>query len=183
MKNRAILTTASPNTRSTWRLAWTTLFATTLAFCLVPTGCAATDDFVEAPPQPSELAQSTEHSLSPSEIAALQTCANERAGRLSRHSYEISFEVQATGAGVVRDVEPQGKRLDDTELEACFIRALKEMQVVDLLPVDEPLPATSQSILPPARSLIGTTTVLPQVIRLAPVVLSVSGVTIIVSVG
>jgi len=64
-----------------------------------------------------------------------------------------------------------------------MIQALEQMSVRDVIPADESFPATSQNILPPARNLIGSTAVLPQVIQFAPIVLSASGVTIVVGVG
>ncbi|MBK9264666.1 MAG: hypothetical protein IPM54_33390 [Polyangiaceae bacterium] len=118
-------------------------------------------------------------------MAALQACTNGRVSRLSRHSYDIAFKVQVTAHGVVRDVEPNGNRLDDAELEACMIEALEQMSVLDVLPEDESLSSTnSESILPHSRSLIGDTTMLlPHVYELIPVVVGGSGVTIVVGVG
>jgi hypothetical protein len=86
--------------------------------------------------------------------------------------------------GSIRSVDPKGIRLDDAAMEACMIEALEGMSVRDLLPPEDWSPPTSQGILPPARHLIGTAeTVIPQLIRLAPIVISASGVTIIVGVG
>jgi len=172
---------------SLWRWASATLFATTLAMCTVPTGCAATDAGAETPPQPLELSPSSEPSLAPSTEAAFQACVNEGVSRLSRNSYDVSFEVDATPKGVIRGVESKGKRLDDAKIEACMIRAVRAMPVRDLLPPDDSLlddsvPASSQRVLPSARNLLGNTAVLPQVLRLAPVVLTASGVTIVVTV-
>lgn len=172
----------SPRNRLRWRFAWATLFTTTLATCMVLAGCAATDEYAETPPQPSEVS-SSERALSPATVVALQNCVTARASGLSRHSYDLSFEVEATAKGVVRGVESKGSRLDDVELEACMVRVLENLDVRDLVPQEEVSPATSQGTLPPARSLIGNTMVLPQVIRLVPVVIAApGGITIVVGV-
>ena len=65
-----------------------------------------------------------------------------------------------------------------------MVRVLENLDVRDLVPQEEVSPATSQSILPPAHSLIGNTMVLPQVIRLVPVVIAApGGITIVVGVA
>jgi hypothetical protein len=165
-----------------WRFAWATMFATTTAMCVIPSGCAVTDEQAVTPPQPSDLS-SFHRALSPSTVVALQNCVNEGVSRLSRHSYELAFEVQVTRQGVVDDVDLNGKGLDDVELEECMIDALEAMVVSDLLLQDTSLPTTSQNVLPSGRTLIGTADVLPQLIELAPIVVSASGVTIVVGVG
>jgi len=55
--------------------------------------------------------------------------------------------------------------------------------VREFLPADESFQLPPQSVLPSSRSLLGTTALLPQAIHLAPIVLTASGVTIIIGVG
>jgi hypothetical protein len=184
-----------PRVLSRWRSVSATLFAATLAMCTATlamctasTGCAASDEYAQAPPQPSEQAQPLVRSLDPGVENAIRACVKEGVSRLKWHSYDISFEVQATPEAVVQDVETKGKRLDDKALETCMMTALKAMPVRDLLKPDDSLlddsvPASSQSISPAARSLMGHAEVLPQLIRLAPIVLTTpTGVTIVVAV-
>ncbi len=155
---------------------------------MVPAGCAASDEYAETPPQPSEPSQPLERTLHSSMVIALQTCVNEGVSRLSRHAYDLTFEIDATAKGAIRGVESKGKRLDDAQMEACLIQALRQMPVRDLLPpddsvLDDSIPARSQRILPPGRVLLGNTAVLPQVIRLAPIVIAApGGITIVVAV-
>lgn len=169
------------------RLASATLFATAFLMCMVPIGCAATDESVEAPPQPLESSQPSHRVMPPNIVTALQSCMNEGVSRLSRHSYELSFELQVNENRAIRSIEPQGKRLDDTKIEMCIIRALDTMPMRDLLlpddsVLDDSASATSQRVLPSSRSLIGNAALLPQVIRFVPIVVSASGVTIVVAV-
>ncbi len=172
---------------SRWGSASATFFATALAICLVPMGCAASDEYAETPPQPSEQSQPLERTLHSSMVIALQHCVNEGVSRLSRHAYDLTFEIDATAKGAIRGVESKGKRLDDAQMETCLIQALRQIPVSELLPpddsvLDDSIPASSQRILPPGRVLLGNTAVLPQVIRLAPIVVTASGVTIVVAV-
>lgn len=162
---------------SRWRSASATVFATALAMCLVPMGCAATDEYAETPPQ------SLERTLHPSIVNALQICANEGVSRLHRHAYEISFEVETTAKGIMTGIASRGKRLDDEQMETCMIQALRAMPVHDLFPLEDTGPATSQNNSPAARALFGTTSVLPQLIRFAPIVIAApGGITIVVAV-
>ena len=60
------------------------------------------------------------------------------------------------------------------------------MPARDMIQIDEAFPRTSQSVVPsPAsRNLVGNTMVLPNVIRLAPLIISApGGVTIVVAVS
>lgn len=162
-----------------WRLVRATIFAT----CVMSTACAVTDEQPETPPQPTEPA-SSERAVALGIVIALKNCVTTGVSRLSRHSYELSFEVEATPKGVIQEVKSKGSRLDDAQMEACMIDALEGMSVRDFLPTEDSSPAMSKNVLPSSRSLIGTAeTVLPQLIRLAPIVISASGVTIIVGVG
>jgi hypothetical protein len=76
------------------RLAWGMLLATSLAVCIVPMGCASSDEHAAAP-------ERTASSLPKSTIEALQACAEKGAGRLQHHSYEIRFEVALEDDGTV----------------------------------------------------------------------------------
>lgn len=174
---------------SRWRWASASLFATILAACFVPTGCGASDEYVEAPPQPSEPSQSSQSSdpahrvIPPENVNVLKACVKEGAPRLSRHAYELSFEMEVDAKGAIRGTEPKGKRLDDAKLETCLIKALEAMPMRELLALDGAEPVTSQNNSPAARALFGTTSVLPQLIRFAPIVIAApGGITIVVAV-
>lgn len=166
-----------------WRPAGAALCAMTLAMCFVPAACAVTDEQAEMPPQPSNQIATSKRAIPAITQSALFACADEGAKRLSRHTYDISFEAQATATRVLAPVEPVGNRLDDAELEKCMIRALEAMPVYEIQPDDDSAPATSQRVLPHVRGLIGNTAVLPQVIRLIPIVIAApGGITIVVTV-
>jgi len=177
--------TISTNARKRlwWRFAWATLFATSLVVCLVPAGCAATDEVAETPPQPSVQPEPAERYLTPSVIQSIKACAKERASRLLRHSYELTFDIDATNKGVIRSIDAKGNRLDDADMEVCMIRALQDLPVRDFIENGESLPETSKNVLSSSRSLIGSAAVLPTVIRLAPIVIAApGGITIVVGV-
>lgn len=155
------------------RFAWAALVVMSMAVCLVPMGCGASDDFTVVP---------TEHmqpTLPASTVEALAACAKEGAGRLQRHSYEIGFEVHLSEDGAVRAVWPKGAQLDDSGLEACLMGALRAMSTSGQL-LDE---MSSSPISHASRRVIGTSALLPALVELAPVIITGSGVTIIVMVG
>lgn len=159
---------------------------TALLLGLLPLGCAATDDYVEVPAQPFEAAPIVEQTVPPEIRAALQTCAKARAAHLSKHSYEATFEIQATARGEIEEIKPKGNRLDDADLETCMTNALKSLPIREYLPPDDSLmsPADPQSALSSSRALLGTTALLPQAIRLVPIVITApGGITIVVAVA
>lgn len=161
-------------------------WVTTLLLTLTAMGCAATDGYVEAPLQPYESPVVVEQSLPATMTSALQSCAKERASQLPKHSYEVSFEIQATARGDIQEIVPKGNRLDDTELETCMTNALKELSIREYLRPDDSLvsPPDPQSVSASSRMLLGTAALLPQAIRLAPIVIAApGGITIVVVVA
>ena len=158
------------------RLAWGALLATSAAVCVVPVGCASSDE------HPASPQQGTEPSLSASTVAALQACADEGAGRLERHAYEIGFEVEVTADGEVRAVKPKGKRLDDASVERCMMNALRATPP-GFAPDSASDPLISRRVPGHARGVLGSVTVLPVVVELTAVLATVSGVTIVVMIG
>ena len=156
------------------RLAGAGLFVTCLAVCLVPAGCGATDEYASVPEHP------TDGALPASTVRALQACVEERAGRLQRHAYEIEFQVALKGDRVL-EVKPKGPRLDDAGLEGCMIDALRRMADAGYAP--DPDALISRGSLLPARGVLANVSVISQLIRLVPVVVSASGVTIVVGVA
>jgi hypothetical protein len=132
---------------------------------------------VQAPQQPIEQTL-------PWEVgAALQACPKGRSLQLQKHSYNIAFEIQTTDEGVIQEVKATGDRLDNAEVEECMLQALKATSVRDYLRLKEPSESQPQSVAPNSRALLGTTALLPQAIRLAPIVIAApGGVTIVVSV-
>ncbi|TKD00935.1 hypothetical protein [Polyangium fumosum] len=122
----------------------------------------------------------TEGSLPAATVRALQACAEERAGRLPRHAYEIEFQVELTNNQVSK-VTPKGPRLDDAGLEGCMMAALRTMADAGYSPNPDDL--ISRGGLLPARGLLANVSVISELIRLVPVVVSASGVTIVVGVA
>lgn len=153
-----------------------------LAIGSMPMGCAATDEYaVVASPQTGVTPVEQEF---PEDIAAsLKICAKAGGSSLGRNSYDVEFEVQVDADHVVQEVKPNGSRLDDAETEACFIKALKELPIDDIVRRQGSVSSTSQLVSPPSRGLLGNTAALPQLIRLAPIVLTApGGITIVVGV-
>lgn len=147
----------------------------------MPVGCAATDEVVEVPTQPPPV--SAEKELSATMTIALQNCVAAEASQLSRHAYEISFEIDATSAGVVRGVEMKRRGLENAGIETCMLQVLESLYVRQYLPQEELFQSSPQSNLQSSKALLGTTAVLPQLIRLAPIVLTVPGcITVVVGV-
>jgi hypothetical protein len=131
------------------------LFATCMAVCMVPMGCGASDEYAAVPePRTGSLPASTFH--------ALQACADEHAGRLQRHAYEIEFQVELTGDRV-SDVTPKGPRLDSAGLEQCMMDALRTMADAGYSP--DPDELISRGGILPARGLLANVAVISQVIR------------------
>jgi hypothetical protein len=156
-----------------FRLAGAALVATCMAVCMVPMGCGASDGYAEAP------RQRTSSSLPPVTIRALQACGERHGGRLSRHAYEIGFEVELKGDRV-REVTPQGPRLDDAGLERCLMDALRTMADAGFSRESELI---SYGGLLPRQGVLANVSVLDQLIRLAPlVVTTASGTTIVVAI-
>lgn len=178
--------TTDPNPRgrfaTSWRAALATLLATSLVF---PMGCAATDDYVEVQSPSSAATVVAERALPPTITAALQACTKEeRPLQLPRHSYEVSFEVQTTDEGVIQEIKVKGDGLDDADLEACMVEALKTTPVHDYLRAKESLESPPVRVSSSSRALLGTAALLPQAIRLAPIVISApGGITIVVAVA
>jgi hypothetical protein len=149
------------------------LLATCMAVCMVPMGCGASDGYAEAP------RQRTSSSLPPVTIRAVQACGERHGGRLSRHAYEIGFEVELKGDRV-REVTPQGPRLDDAGLERCLMDALRTMADAGFSRESELI---SYGGLLPRQGVLANVSVLDQLIRLALlVVTTASGTTIVVAV-
>lgn len=155
-------------------LAGMFLVAMCMAVCMVAMGCGASDEYASVPEHP------TNGALPPSTIRALQACAEERAGRLQRRAYEIEFGVELKGDRV-REVTPKGPRLDDAGLERCMIDALWRMADAGYSP--DPDGLISRGGLLPTRGLLANTSVLPQMVRLIPVVVGSSGTLIVVAVA
>jgi hypothetical protein len=159
---------------SSWRLAWATLFVTAMAVCMVPMGCGSSDEYAVLPQQPMRPTK-----LPESTVRALQVCAEEGAGRLQRHAYEIGFKVEVTGDGAVRAVKPTGQRLHDDGLEGCIMDALRVMParvIAENTLISHGAPVHAGSVL-------GSVAVLPELIELATVLATGSGVTIVVVVA
>jgi hypothetical protein len=153
---------------------------------LTPSACAAVDDYAEVPPQPSETPTVVEQALPETIKSRLQACAKEHAAHLAKHSYEVAFDVQTTARGEIDEIKAKGDRLDDADLEACMTDALKTLAIRDYLRPDDSLtsPPEPQSVASSSRALLGTTALLPQAIRLAPIVISApGGITIVVAVA
>ena len=159
--------------RKGW-LAGAALFATCMVVCLAPMGCGASDEYAAMPVPP------TEGALPASTVRALQACAKKHAGRLGRHAYEIDFQVELTDNQVSK-VRPKGPRLDDAGLERCMMDALRTMADAGYTPNPDEL--ISHGGLLPARGLLANVSVISQLIRLAPLVVTASGVTIVVGVA
>ena len=153
---------------------------------LTPSACAAVDDYAEVPPQPSETPTVVEQALPETIKSRLQACAKEHAAHLAKHSYEVAFDVQTTARGEIDEIKAKGDRLDGADLEACMTDALKTLAIRDYLRPDDSLtsPPEPQSVASSSRALLGTTALLPQAIRLAPIVISApGGITIVVAVA
>jgi type IV pilus biogenesis protein CpaD/CtpE len=71
-----------PRVLRRWRSVSATLFAAAMAMCFVPTGCAVSDEHVEALPQPSEQAQPLVRSLDPGVENTIRACVKEGVSRL-----------------------------------------------------------------------------------------------------
>lgn len=174
---------SKPTNHLRWRpRAW----ATVLLLGLTPSACAAVDDYAEVPPQPSETPTVVEQALPETIKSRLQACAKEHAAHLAKHSYEVAFDVQTTARGEIDEIKAKGDRLDDADLEACMTDALKTLAIRDYLRPDDSLtsPPEPQSVASSSRALLGTTALLPQAIRLAPIVISApGGITIVVAVA
>ncbi len=88
----------------------------------------------------------------------------------------------AAGKGdQVREVTPRRPRLEDADLERCMMAALRTMADAGYSP--DPDDLISRGGLLPARGVLANVSVLPEVIRLIPVVVTGSGVTIVVVVA
>lgn len=182
------MTSTNAAKRSRWRFTSAIVLGALMPMSLVPTGCAATDDYaeVQSPPQPSEAPTIVEQALPEATRSSLQACAKEHAAKLSKHSYEIAFELEVTDTGEIDEIKVKGNRLDHMELETCMTDALKVLSVSDYLRPSDSLtsPAEPQSISSSSRALLGTTALLPQAIRLAPIVIAApGGITIVVAVA
>jgi hypothetical protein len=140
-----------------------TLWMAIVAVVLLMAGCAATDNYPEIPSHSLAVA-SPARELSASIWVALKNCVTAESSELSRHSYEISFEVETTNRGVVDRVVPKGNRLDGAVVETCMLGALRQISVREYMDSNsfshEP---QSQSLS--SRAMIGNTAALPQVIR------------------
>ncbi|MDC0749376.1 hypothetical protein [Polyangium mundeleinium] len=154
-----------------WRFAWAMLLATCMAVCMVPMGCGSSEEHAVAP-------ERTQGSLPAFTVRALQACAEEGTGRLRRQAYEIGFKVELTDDRV-QAVAPKGPRLDDAGLEQCMMNALRTMTDAGF--------STDRTVLIsygghlPARGVLANVTVLPEIVKLAEVVVAgPGGVTIVV---
>ncbi|TKD09909.1 hypothetical protein [Polyangium fumosum] len=145
-----------------------------MAACWVPMGCGASDEYAAVPAPP------TEGALPASTVHALQACAEKHAGRLGRHAYEVDFQVELTDNRVSK-VTPKGPRLDDAGLEGCMLDVLRTMADAGYTPNPDEL--ISHGGLLPSRGLLANVSVISQLIRLAPLIVSASGVTIVVGVA
>jgi len=151
-----------------FRLAGLGLSTIAMAVCIVPMGCGSSDEHAAVPEKGAQ-------SFLPENMHdALQACADEGARRLQRHSYEIGFEVHLDRDGAVRKVETRGARLDDVGLEQCMKDALMGMS--GFVP-------ESASVSVASRAVLGTSSALPQMVELVPVILTGGGgVTILVTI-
>jgi hypothetical protein len=141
---------------------------------MVPMGCGSSDEHAVLPQQPMQPT-----TLPASTVHALQACAEEGAGRLQRHAYEIEFKVQVTRDGVVRAVMPRDRRLDDASVERCMMDALRAMPSGFI----SENTLISRSVRGHARSVLGSVTALPKLIELTAVLATASGATIVVVVA
>jgi len=171
-----------PGSAGHWQSPLAALLATTLVMGTMPVGCAATDEYaVVASPQADVAPVEQEF---PEAVAAnLKSCAKAGGSRLERNSYDVEFEVQADADHVVQEAKLNGGRLDDAETEACFIKALKQLPIDDIVRRQGSVSSTSQLVSTSSRGFLGNTAALPQLIRLAPIVLTApGGITIVVGV-
>lgn len=180
----ASMTSTDTGKRARWRFTCAIVLGAMLPMSLMPGGCAAADDYVEvqSPPQPTESSTVVEQELPEATKLALQTCAKEHAAKLPKHSYNIAFEIQVTARGEIDEIKAKGNRLENAEIETCMTEALKALSVRDYLRPDDSLtsPPEPQSVSSSSRALLGTTALLPQAIRLAPIVITAPGGVIIV---
>lgn len=158
------------------------LFAACFAMGMMPMGCAATDEYAVVASPPTDVT-SVEQEFPEDAAAKLKSCAKADHSSLAEHSYDVVFEVQLNEDRAITEVKPNGSRLDDAKLETCMITALKELPIEFILRRQESGPSTSQVVSPASRGLMGNAAALPQLIRLAPIVLTASGgITIVVGV-
>ncbi|TKD13302.1 hypothetical protein [Polyangium fumosum] len=153
------------------RFAWAALLATCVAVCVAPMGCGSSEEHAVAP-------ERTQGSLPARTVRALQACAEEGTGRLRRQAYEIGFKVELTDDRV-QAVAPKGPRLDDAGLERCMMNALRTMADAGFSTDRTELVSYGGHL--PARGVLANVTVLPEIVKLAEVVVAgPGGVTIVV---
>jgi len=138
---------------------------------MVPMGCGSSEEHAVAP-------ERTQGSLPARTVRALQACAEEGTGRLRRQAYEIGFKVELTDDRV-QAVAPKGPRLDDAGLERCMMNALRTMADAEFSRDRTELISYGGHL--PARGVLANVTVLPELVKLAEVVVAgPGGVTIVV---
>ncbi|TKD13300.1 hypothetical protein [Polyangium fumosum] len=153
------------------RFAWAALLATCVAVCVAPMGCGSSEEHAVAP-------ERTQGSLPARTVRALQACAEEGTGRLRRQAYEIGFKVELTDDRV-QAVAPKGPRLDDAGLERCMMNALRTMADAGFSTDRTELVSYGSHL--PARGVLANVTVLPELVKLAEVVVAgPGGVTIVI---
>lgn len=158
------------------RMVSAMLVGVMLALGLPLAGCGASDESSAWPEQ-------TQASLPATTIEALTQCAKEGVGRLSRNNYEIGFRMEITEEGVVKSVSPDGKRMEDAGIEACMMVALRAMPASAATVEGFSASSVSHRVGGPTRGVLASTMLLPQSLELVPVVIGVSGVTIVVTVA
>lgn len=188
ISNGVAMTSTNTGKRSLWRLTSAIVLGAMLPVSLMPAGCIETTDYVEvqSPQQQPESATVVEQALPEATRSALQICANAHAATLQKHSYDIAFEIQVTARGEIEEIKTKGNPLENAEVETCMTAALKALSVRNYLRPDDSLtsPPEPQSVLSSSRALLGTTALLPQAIRLAPIVITApGGITIVVAVA
>ena len=138
---------------------------------MVPMGCGSSEEHAVVP-------ERTQGSLPARTVRALQACAEEGTGRLRRQAYEIGFKVELTDDRV-QAVVPKGPRLDDAGLERCMMNALRTMAEAEFSTDRTELVSYGGHL--PARGVLANVTVLPEIVKLAEVVVAApGGVTIVV---
>lgn len=153
-------------------------WATALLLGLLPVACAASDDYAVVPHSTAQLP------IPEMTAAAIRSCALDTARQFTRNAYEIAFDVEVTRTGVIQSVKPKGKRLDDADLETCILQELQVMPIPASAVENRPDPLISRNVPVHARGVMGNTLLWGELVgEMLPLLVSVSGVTIIVVVA
>lgn len=141
-------------------------------------GCAASDDYAVVPQSTAQLP------IPEMTAAAIRSCAQDTSRQFARNAYEISFDVEVTRSGVIQSVKPKGQRLDDADLEACIRQELQVMPIPASAVEHRSAPLLSHNVPVHTRGVVANTLLWGEIAgEMLPLLVSVSGVTIIVVVA